>query len=44
MYTGDMFASDENYQLLLDNNFVPNMEKIKEQWSIKVNEVLKIQL
>ncbi len=41
MYTGDMFASDENYQLLVENNIGPAMEKIKEQWSIKVNEVLE---
>lgn len=41
MYTGDMFASDENYQLLVENNIGPDMEKIKEQWSIKVNQVLE---
>jgi ring-1,2-phenylacetyl-CoA epoxidase subunit PaaC len=41
MYTGDMFASDENYQLLVENNIGPAMEKIKEQWSNKVNEVLE---
>jgi ring-1,2-phenylacetyl-CoA epoxidase subunit PaaC len=41
MYTGDMFDTDQNYNLLLENNIVPEMNKIKEQWHLKVKTVLE---
>jgi len=41
MYTGDMFATDDNYALLQEINIVPDMKKIKEQWIQKVNTVLE---
>lgn len=41
MFTGDMFDTDENYSLLQENNLVPDMSKVKEQWSLKVKTVLE---
>ncbi len=36
-----MFDTDQNYNLLLENNIVPEMNKIKEQWHLKVKTVLE---
>lgn len=41
MYTGDMFDTDEQYALLQENNIVPAMNNIKEQWHVKVKNVLE---
>lgn len=41
MFTGDMFDIDQNYILLQENNMVPDMNKIKERWLLKVNNVLE---
>lgn len=41
MYTGDMFDTDEHYALLQENNIVPAMDNIKEQWHVKVKTVLE---
>jgi ring-1,2-phenylacetyl-CoA epoxidase subunit PaaC len=41
MYTGDLFDTDTNYQLLLENKLVPNMDQIKEQWAMRVSTVLE---
>lgn len=41
MFTGDLFETDANYQLLQESNLVPNMNAIKEQWVIMVNKVLE---
>lgn len=40
MFTGDMFDTDEAYQLLLSSGTAPDMLTIKELWLVKVNEVL----
>lgn len=39
MFTGDLFATDNNYELLAAQQIVPDMSKIKEQWNKKVSEV-----
>lgn len=39
MFTGDLFATDNNYELLAAHQIVPDMFKIKEQWNKKVSEV-----
>ena len=41
MYTGDMFDIDQNYRLLQENNIVPDMNKIKELWNLKVKTVFE---
>lgn len=41
MYTGDLFETDKNYELLLENNIVPDMQLVKEQWSKEINAVLQ---
>jgi ring-1,2-phenylacetyl-CoA epoxidase subunit PaaC len=41
MYTGDMFDTDQNYRLLQENNIVPDMNKIKELWNLKVKTVFE---
>jgi ring-1,2-phenylacetyl-CoA epoxidase subunit PaaC len=41
MFTGDMFEIDQNYTLLQEHNMVPEMNQIKEQWSLKVKSVLE---
>ncbi len=41
MFTADLFDTDEHYELLLKNKIVPDMGKIKEQWTKNVASVLK---
>jgi ring-1,2-phenylacetyl-CoA epoxidase subunit PaaC len=41
MFTGDMFATDDHYALLQQNNIVPDMNSIKEAWNQKVNAVFE---
>lgn len=41
MYTGDLFDVDSNYTLLQENELVPDMNKVREQWTIKVNAVFE---
>lgn len=39
MFTGDLFVTDKNYDLLFENNIVPEMKNIHENWQTKIHEV-----
>lgn len=39
MFTGDLFATDNNYNILFETNIVPEMKNIQESWHAKVIEV-----
>lgn len=40
MYTGDLFVQDENDKAIIDAGIGPDLEKIRFDWKVKVNEVL----
>ncbi|HRG59166.1 MAG TPA: phenylacetate-CoA oxygenase subunit PaaC [Bacteroidia bacterium] len=39
MFTGDLFVTDKNYDLLFENNIVPEMKNIHENWHAKIVDV-----
>lgn len=40
MYTGDLFSTDSNYELLVNAKIAPDMKEIKQKWDNRVTEVL----